>query len=95
MQAQVAVSIVLVTRLVDAHEQVAGLDVAVQDGRRAAVQVLHTARDGADDEQQLGGVPALGRRVVQHHLHRAAREELLQQRGASNDDPDLLASPQS
>ncbi len=67
----------LASCLVDADEQVAGLDVAMQDGRRARVQVLQPAGDGADDEQQLGGVPPLGNRVVQHHLQRAAREELL------------------
>jgi hypothetical protein len=53
------------------NEEVAELEVPVQDGGAAGVQVQHAARDAPHDGQQLERLQLVGGGVVDQHVQRA------------------------
>lgn len=50
------------------YEDIAGLQVAVENGRAAAVEEMHAGGGAVDDAQQLPRIPPRCLRMVKHNL---------------------------
>lgn len=70
-------------------KDVGGLQVSVQDGRLAGVQVQHAARDRPHQAQQRRRIPLLDGAVMQQQVQRASRAILHHQKQL----PLMLAQP--